>query len=84
MLTYLLVFRRVCVCACTQEEEKKRKAEFSQVRKRIKEAEGKQEIFSRLQILHLGPRCSRGKQFVCLLSLVAIPQTKTACVFGKS
>ena len=43
MLTYLLVFRRVCVCACTQEEEKKRKAEFSQVRKRIKEAEGKQE-----------------------------------------
>lgn len=56
MLTHLLVLRGVCVRVCTQEEEKKRKAVFSQVRKRIKEAEGKEEILSRLQILHLGPR----------------------------
>ena len=84
MLTHLLVLRGVCVRVCTQEEEKKRKAVFSQVRKRIKEAEGKEEILSRLQILHLGPRRWEGKQFMCLLSLVATPQIKTARVFGRS
>lgn len=82
MLTCLLVFRRVWGGACTQEEEKKRKAVFSQAGKRIKEAKGKQEIFSRLQILHLRPRCSKGKQFVCLLALVATPQRRHACLEG--